>query len=263
MPSSTVLLVGGTGRVGRLVLNELLDRGATVRALVRSSSAPADFPTSDRLHIIPNASILDMPLPTLSEHARGCSAIVCTLGHPPTLRGIYGAPYRLVTDATRKLSEAAAQVASRAGSAPIRLVVLNSLGVNAPGDAPRTFGERIVLALVSALVPPFRDSMHCARYLNDKVGKDALSGIEWAAVRPSTFATSVHEVEQYSAAKVRPSEAGLFAPTDISMESIAHFMAMLATADEGTWAEWRGTMPALYCVKPASAAAAVESKKEA
>ncbi|KAJ3359544.1 hypothetical protein GGF32_009190 [Allomyces javanicus] len=262
MSNFTVLLVGGTGRVGRLVLNELLDRGATVRALVRSSSAPTDFPTSDRLHIIPNVSILDIPLSTLSEHARRCTAIVCTLGHPPNLRGIYGAPYRLVTDATRKLSEAAAQVATPAGAAPIRLVVLNSLGVDAPGDAPRTLGERIVLALVRALVPPFRDSVHCARYLVDKVGKDALSGIEWAAVRPSTFATSVHEVEQYTAAKVRPSEAGLFAPTDISMASIAHFMAMIATADARTWAEWRGTMPALYCIKPVSAAA-VESKKEA
>ena len=42
----TILVTGGTGKVGSHIINELLARGASVRALVRSAEAATGPSTS-------------------------------------------------------------------------------------------------------------------------------------------------------------------------------------------------------------------------
>jgi putative NADH-flavin reductase len=62
----TVLLLGGTGRTGRLVLTQLLERGVNVRAIVRSAHRLAD-PFVEWVAVRPD-SLLDGPVTEYSLH---------------------------------------------------------------------------------------------------------------------------------------------------------------------------------------------------
>src|SRR5512147_32247 len=104
MPSQqTVLLVGGTGRTGRRALQQLLDRGVRVRAIVRSSGKlPPEVAGNPSLTVI-EASLLSLRDEELQQHLRGCDAVVSCLGHVLTLKGVFGSPRDLVTRATTRL----------------------------------------------------------------------------------------------------------------------------------------------------------------
>ncbi|KNE62236.1 hypothetical protein AMAG_07475 [Allomyces macrogynus ATCC 38327] len=265
MTQHTVLLVGGTGRIGKLALNEMLNRGATVRAIVRST--PADFPTSNPNLQVIQASILDLSVAQLAEHLRGCDTMMCTLGHTPNFKGAFMAPYRLVTDATKLLCEAAAELKP---ATPIRLVMLSSIGLQVDGDDKRGLGEGAVLGMIGATLPPFKDTIACANYLQKKVGEGKQNPyVEYAAVRPANFVEGPQV--PYTPLPSRPAEATLFSPITMSMANIAHFMAMLAT-DMDAWATWKGKWPVLYQqahkedgdkAAPAAPAAAEPAKEEA
>ena len=71
MPTQqTVLLVGGTGRTGRRVLQQLLDRGVSVRAIVRSGGKlPPDVAGNPNLTVI-EASLLSLPMRSCSSTSR-------------------------------------------------------------------------------------------------------------------------------------------------------------------------------------------------
>ena len=98
MPTQqTVLLVGGTGRTGRRVLEQLLDRGVSVRAIVRSArKLPAGAADNPNLTVI-EADLLSLGDEDLQRHVRGCDAVISCLGHVISLKGILGPPRDLVT----------------------------------------------------------------------------------------------------------------------------------------------------------------------
>jgi hypothetical protein len=104
MPTQqTVLLVGGTGRTGRRALQQLLDRGIGVRAIVRSGGKlPPQAAGHPNLRVI-EASLLSLPDDELQRHLGGCGAVVSCLGHVLSLRGVFGPPRDLVTRATTRL----------------------------------------------------------------------------------------------------------------------------------------------------------------
>jgi uncharacterized protein YbjT (DUF2867 family) len=92
----TVLLVGGTGRTGRRVLHQLLDRGVSVRAIVRSGGKlPPGVAGNPSLTVI-EASLLSLRDEELQQHLRGCDAVISCLGHVLSLAGVYGPPRDLV-----------------------------------------------------------------------------------------------------------------------------------------------------------------------
>ena len=89
---SSVLLLGGTGRTGRRVLDQLLERGVEVRAIVRSvQRLPEGMANHDRLTLV-EADLLSLSQRDLLDQVRGCDAVVSCLGHTIDLKGIFGPP---------------------------------------------------------------------------------------------------------------------------------------------------------------------------
>src|SRR5512143_2011400 len=76
----TVLLVGGTGRTGRRVLEQLLSCDISVRAIVRSADRlPKGAAQDPRLEIV-EANLLSLSDEDLLRSVRGCDAVISCLG---------------------------------------------------------------------------------------------------------------------------------------------------------------------------------------
>ena len=102
----TALVVGASGATGRLLVEQLLNRGQNVKVVVRSpDKLPEVLKDHDHLSVI-QASILDLSDAEMARHVNGCAAVASCLGHNLSWKGIYGQPRRLVSDATRRLCNA-------------------------------------------------------------------------------------------------------------------------------------------------------------
>lgn len=102
----TNLVIGGNGATGRLLLVQLLDRGQNVKVIVRSpEKLPEALTHHDHVSVI-HASVLDLSDDEMAQHVKGCAVVASCLGHNLSLKGIYGHPRRLVTDATIRLCHA-------------------------------------------------------------------------------------------------------------------------------------------------------------
>lgn len=236
----TTLVVGATGATGRLLVEQLLGRGQYVRAIVRS---PEKLPAKVRSHAnlsVTSASLLNLSDAGLARHVAGCGAVASCLGHTLSLKGIYGQPRRLVTDATRRLCDA---IRANGAAAPTRFVLMNTAGNgNRDLDERVSFGQRQVIALLRLLVPPHVDNEQAADYLRLEVGQDD-HAIQWAAVRPDNLIDEA-EVSAYEV-HASPIRSAIFDAGRTSRVNVAHFMAELVTADE-TWHRWKGQMPVVY-----------------
>lgn len=92
----TTLITGASGATGRLLVEELLARGQSVRIIVRSlDSLPEIVKNHTNLSVI-EASILDLSNAEMIKHVQGCNAVVSCLGHNLTIKGMFGRPRRLV-----------------------------------------------------------------------------------------------------------------------------------------------------------------------
>jgi hypothetical protein len=186
------------------------------------------------------ASILDLSDDEMAQRVRGCGAVASCLGHNISLRGIYGQPRRLVTDATRRLCHA---VKANKPEGSTKFVLMNTAGNrNRDLHEPVSFGERLVVGLLRLLLPPQVDNEQAADYLRSGIGQND-EMIEWTAVRPD----SLVDEEQVTPYTVHPSptRSALFNPGTTSRINVAHFMADLIT-DEETWRQWKGRMPVIY-----------------
>ena len=102
----TTLVVGASGATGRRLVQQLLNRGQNVKVIVRSpDKLPEVLENHDSLSMI-RASVLGLSDAEMAQHVNGCDAVASCLGHNMSLKGIYGHPRRLVTDATRRLCKA-------------------------------------------------------------------------------------------------------------------------------------------------------------
>lgn len=234
----TVLLVGGTGRTGRRVLAQLLERETAVRAIVRSARRlPPELATHPRLTVI-EADLLSLPDAALLAQVRGCDVVISCLGHVLSLRGVFGPPHDLVARATRRLCQAASEAHPKV---PIKFILMSSVSVNHPGLAEPRRGatEKGLLCVLRWLVPPARDNQRAAGFLYDAVAADDPS-VRWVVVRPDTLLEG--DVSGYSLHEAVVS--GLFKPAKTNMANIADFMGNLAT-DPPTWTRWEGRMPVI------------------
>jgi hypothetical protein len=176
----------------------------------------------------------------MAEHVAGCEAVASCLGHNLTLKGIYGKPRRLVTDAARRLCGA---IRANKPESPVKYVLMNTSGNrNRDLDEPISFAQRGVIALLRLLLPPHVDNEKAADFLRTKIGRnDAM--IEWAAVRPDDLINEM-EVTEY---EVYPSpiRSAIFNAGKVSRINVAHFMANLIS-DDDIWQKWKGQMPVVY-----------------
>jgi len=234
----TVLLLGATGRTGGRVLEQLLGRGLSVRAIVRSATRlPAKSAGNPNLTVI-EASLLSLSDEELQRHLRGCDAVVSCLGHVINLRGIFGAPRDLVARATERLCRA---VEALRPAAPVRFVLMSSVSVNRPGglDTRRGRGERAFLWLLRGVLPPAQDNQRAADFLLQQIGTGN-PHVQWAAVRPDSLLEG--DVTAYTLHEGLVNS--LSAPGSSNMANVAHFMCELVT-DPKAWERWAGKLPVI------------------
>ena len=236
----SVLVVGASGATGRLLVQQLLDRGGNVKAIVRTpDTLPSDLRAHPQLELI-GASPLDLTGAEMAAHLGGSQAVASCLGHNLTLRGLFGQPRLLVTDATRRLCDA---VQATRPVEKVRFVLMNTAGNRDRGVPERlSFSERCVIAGIRALLPPHRDNENAAEYLRATVGARD-EAIEWCVVRPDTLIDGT-EVTPYD---VHPSpiRSAIFNAGKTSRINVGHFMADLMT-DDSVWPRWKGRMPVIY-----------------
>ena len=236
----TTLIVGASGATGRLLVEELLNRGQAVKIIVRSlDSLPETVKGHINLSVI-QVSILDMSDADMVRQVQGCHAVVSCLGHNMTFRGLFGRPRRLVTDATRRLCDA---IRATDPSEPVKFVLMNTTGNrNRDLDERISFGQKCVIGLLRLLLPPHVDNEKAADYLRSDVGQNDPQ-IEWAAVRPDGLVDEF-DVTDYKVF-VSPIRSAIFNSGTTSRINVAHFIAKLVNADS-TWNKWRGKMPVIY-----------------
>jgi nucleoside-diphosphate-sugar epimerase len=237
----TVLLLGGTGRTGRRVLDGLLSHGVIVRAVVRSAGRLPERVTADPKVRVLEAGLLSLSDEELRRQVRGCDAVICCLGHTISFAGIFGPPRDLLTRATARLCRA---IESLRPVQPVKYILMSSVSVHHPAglDTRRGRPERAAMWLLRVLVPPALDNQRAADFLYGSIGTSHPS-IQWAVVRPDTLMegdVSEYEVHEHLV-------SSLFAPAKSNMANVAHFMGRLAV-DAGTWADWRGTLPVIINV---------------
>lgn len=236
----SVLVVGASGATGRLLVEQLLDRGVSVRIIVRPQCAlPENFTNRENLTTI-RATILELSDTEMAQHVKGCDAVASCLGHNMSLKGIYAHPRRLVTDATRRLCNA---IKANKSEKPARFVLMNTAGnSNRDLHEPISFAQRCVVGLVRLLLPPQMDNEKAADLLRVEIGQDHRE-IEWVVVRPDTL-TNAEVVTEYDEHPA-PTRSAIFNPGATSRINVAHFMARLITED-ATWNKWSGQMPVIY-----------------
>lgn len=236
----TTLVVGATGATGQRLVEQLLDRGQHVKVIVRSpEKLPKAIRDNDRLYVI-HASVLELSNTEMREHVNGCNAVASCLGHTMSLKGLYGHPRRLVTDAARRLCDA---IKANELEMPTKFVLMNTTGNrNRDLQEPRSFGEKCVIVLLRLLLPPHVDNEKAADYLRTHIGKND-GKIEWSVVRPDNLINK-DEVTVY---EVHPSpiRSAIFDAGVTSRINVGHFMAELIS-DEDTWSTWKGQMPVMY-----------------
>jgi nucleoside-diphosphate-sugar epimerase len=221
----TVLLLGGTGRTGLCVLDELTKHGARVRAIVRSASKlPAELRARPTLEVI-EASLLDLADAELERQVRGCDAVVSCLGHVASLRGVYGAPRDLVTQAVARVTRAVHAIGP---TRPTRLVLMTSVSVNQPDglDLRRGAFERAFVAMIRFLVPPAKDNQAAADFLIESVGAHDPQ-LEWVVVRPDSLVAG--DAGEYAVHEGLVDS--LFSPGRTTMQNIGHFIGKLLIDD--------------------------------
>ena len=235
-----ILVVGATGATGRWLVKELLDRGHAVKIIVRS---PGSLPEAVRNHpqlTVIQASLLDLSDAALREHVQGMDAVASCLGHNLTLKGVYGQPRRLVTDATRRLCTA---IKANQPTTRTKFVLMNTTGNrNRDLDEPISLAQHLVIGLLRLLLPPHVDNEQAADYLRTQIGQQD-GQIAWSAVRPDGL-IDADAVTPY-AIYPSPTRSAIFDAGQVSRINVAHFMAELITNDD-CWQQWRGQMPVIY-----------------
>lgn len=236
----TVLVVGASGATGRQLVAQLLLQQHTVKVVVRSAhTLPESWKNNDKLQIS-TASILELSDIAMQDLVRDCDAVASCLGHNITLKGIYGQPRKLVTDATRRLCSA---IKANRLQKPAKFVLMNTTGNrNRDVNEPISFAQKCVIGLLRLLLPPHVDNEKAADYLRTQIGQNNRA-VEWVAVRPDGLINEdqVSDYEIFTS----PTRSAIFNAGKVSRINVAHFMSSLITNDN-LWNKWKGQMPVIY-----------------
>lgn len=240
------LVVGATGATGRLLVKELLDRGADVRIVVRDEAR-----LDESLRAQPNLSVVEGSISEMRDVeirsvVAGCEAAASCLGHNLSFKGLFGPPYRLVTHATRRIC-----LALQAGDRgePRRFVLMNTTGVrNRDLDERVSLAQSLVILALRLFLPPHADNEGAADFLRRGIGRSNPE-LEWVAVRPDGLVdhNGVSAYELHAS----PQRSAIFDAGQTSRINVAHFMASLLI-DRDLWANWKGQMPVIYNAPEAS-----------
>ena len=236
----TTLVVGASGATGKQLVEQLLKMGQKVKVIVRpTGKIPDTWKNNDKISII-KASILEISVDEMTNYLNDCQSVASCLGHNLTLKGIFGKPRKLVTDAVRLLCIA---IKNNLPEKPVKFVLMNTTGNrNRDLNEPVSVGEKLVMGLIRLLVPPHSDNEKAANFFRVKIGQNNKL-IEWVVVRPDTLINedNVTEYELYA----YPTRSALFNPGKTSRINVGNFMAKLI-AENDLWNKWKGQMPVIY-----------------
>ena len=238
-----VLLLGGTGRTGGRVLQQLLGRGVRVRAVVRSAERlPAGVVDDPHLTVVV-ADLVSLSDEQVTEQVDGSDAVICCLGHAASVQGVFGSPRDLVCRSVERVYRAIRELRP---AQPVKLILMSTVSVNRPGrlDTRRGRFERACVWAIRGLVPPSRDNQRAADFLHDVIeAGDPFA--QWVAVRPDTLKEG--DVTEYALHEGLVDS--LFRPGETNRANVAHFMCELAT-DPEAWTTWRGKLPVIVNASP-------------
>ena len=236
----STLIVGASGATGRLLVEQLLQRGQAIKIIVRTTNTlPYSIINNKNVCII-EASVLDLSDAEMARYVKGCDSVASCLGHNISFKGIYGKPRRLVTDATRRICWA---IKENEPKESVKFVLMNTSG-NSNRDLSEkiSFGQKCIIWLLRLLLPPHVDNEQAADFLRTEIGQNDKI-IEWVAVRPDGLIdeTEVTEYEIYPS----PIRSAIFNAGKVSRINVASFMSDLIIEQE-LWMKWKGQMPVIY-----------------
>ncbi len=234
-----VLVLGANGATGFNVVSQLLNNGFYVKALARHVGKFDSITDRDQLEVI-QAGILDIETQKLKHYLIDVGAVISCLGHNITLKGLFGRPYWLVTDALIRIVDCVNEINK---NKTVKLILMNTTGcINKLQNEKFSTREDIVMRIMRSILPPQRDNESALEYLIDKVGVSN-KRIEWIAVRPDSLINEAL-VSEYT---VLPSttRSPVFDAGKTSRINVADFMAHLL-ADEELWEMWKFKTPVVY-----------------
>jgi hypothetical protein len=236
----TTLVVGASGATGKQLVEQLLNMGQKVKVIVRPTVKRSDtWMDNDKITII-KANISEVSVDEMMNYLTDCQSVASCLGHNITLKGVFGKPRKLVTDAVKLLCMA---IQKNSPDKPIKFVLMNTTANrNRDLNEHISIGERVVMGLIRLLVPPQSDNEKAADFLRESVGqKNEL--IDWVAVRPDTLIDEekVTGYEVYAS----PIRSALSNPGKTSRINVGNFMSRLIVEND-LWDKWEGQMPVIY-----------------
>jgi NAD(P)-dependent dehydrogenase (short-subunit alcohol dehydrogenase family) len=157
------LVAGASGATGKHLVEQLLNEGQDVKVIVRASGKiPDAWKNNDRVSIL-KASILELSVDQLASYLVDCNSVASCLGHNLTLKGIFGKPWYLVTDAVKLMCSA---IQKNAPDNPVKFLLMNTTGNrNRDLTEPVSFGEKLIMGLIRLLVPPQKDNENAADFV--------------------------------------------------------------------------------------------------
>lgn len=236
----TTLVVGASGATGKQLVEQLLNMGQKVKVIIRPTGKTTDtWKNNDKISII-RANISEISVNEMMNYLIDCQSVASCLGHNITLKGIFGKPRKLVTDAVKLLCMA---IQKNSPDKPIKFVLMNTTGNrNRDLNESISIGEKLVMGLIRLLVPPQSDNEKAADFLRVSIGQNNKL-IDWVAVRPDTLINEdiVNEYELYAS----PIRSALSNPGKTSRINVGHFMSRLIVEND-LWNKWKGQMPVIY-----------------
>lgn len=235
-----VLVLGANGTTGFNVVTQLLKQGMNVIAVARNVEIFDSIKTREHIEVL-QASILEIDNQILEQYLGDVDAVISCLGHNITLKGIFGKPYTLVTDALIRIVNSLNET-----NKTTKIIWMNTTAcTNRLQSEKFNIIENIVMKIMRFFLPPQRDNELSLGYLIDTVGISN-EHIEWIAVRPDTLIDEL-EVSEYI---VHPSpiRSPIFDAGKTSRINVADFMASLLKDDE-LWGKWKYKTPVIYNIE--------------
>jgi len=230
-----VLVLGATGQTGYHVVKQFLENSIQVKAIVRNAEKFKDNQSDKNLKLF-TENILDIEDKRLKEILADVDVVISCLGHNISLKGIFGKPHYLVTEAIKKIID------NSNDKHPKKIILMNTTAcLNTKQKEKFTFGESIIMGIMRSLLPPQRDNDRAVKYLEENFkGENTL---EWIAVRPDTLITQ-DQVTDYEIFE-SPQRSPIFNAGKTSRINVAHFIMKLVLNEE-LWNEWMYRMPVIY-----------------
>lgn len=236
-----VLVLGASGATGSKLVRQLIKRNIETRILIRQTAILAKEITENQLVEIVKGNITDFNPNEVEKLVVNCDVVISCLGHNLNFKGMFGHPRYLVRDAVRSVCEAA----KKNSNGKVKLILMSTTAYTNKRYRERNkWGESIIFSLLMLLLPPHRDNVKAADFLNHEIGKKD-EKVEWIGVRPDTLIDE--EKESSYVIKHHRVRSPIFNAGKTSRINVSHFMAELVT-DEGLWKKWLFQMPVLYNV---------------